>query len=153
MKNQLYPILPTPPLPPPPTAPIFDQPLFTRITGYTPMENRTYHFHIYYDEGEKPAAQNVVAGVCEAFSLQAGNFHDGPVGPHPTGSCQIDVGMAQFGEVMDWLAFHREGLTVFIHGNSGDVLKDHSDHTIWMGRMMVLDLDMLRRFIAAKQKK
>lgn len=110
----------------------------------------TYHFHIYYDARSKLVAETVIKNLCDEFSLTAGGFHDNPVGPHPIGSCQITVGMAQFGMVMDWITKNRQELTVFIHANTGDIMKDHTQHTIWMGRMMELDLQVLRRFIAAK---
>ena len=110
----------------------------------------TYHFHIYYDAQSKFVAREVIENLAAEFSLTAGTFHDNPVGPHPIGSCQITVGMTQFGMAMDWLAKNRQGLTVFIHANTGDVMRDHTMHTIWMGRMMELDLEVLRRLISIK---
>ena len=112
-----------------------------------------YHVHFYFDADSKATAQKVIAALSDKYTVDVGHFHDKPVGPHPTGSCQVTVGMDNFGAVLDWVAKSREGLTIFTHANTGDVYKDHTDHTIWMGEMMQLDLDFLRRFEKARQGK
>ena len=114
-------------------------------------QTKDYHFHVYYEDGSKLNAQAVIEKFCEKFSLTPGNFHDKPVGPHPVGSCQVTVSLNQLGEAMDWMAINRQELAIFIHANTGDVMKDHSDHTIWMGQMMKLNMDILHRFVAANK--
>jgi len=42
--------------------------------------------------------------------------------------------------VIPWLALNRGGLTVFAHAETGDDLKDHSEHVIWLGPSEKLDL-------------
>jgi len=108
-----------------------------------------YHVHVYFDATSKQTAQTVIDLLSGTFKVAVGHFHDRPVGPHPTGSCQVTVEMGNFGAVVDWLAKNRQGLTIFIHANTGDVMKDHTEHTLWMGEMMVLNLDVLRRLVAA----
>jgi DOPA 4,5-dioxygenase len=117
------------------------------------MDENNYHIHVYYEGAAKAVAQTVILQLSAEFSLIPGAFHDNPVGPHPVGSCQVTVGMAQFGQVMDWLARNRQGLTIFIHANTGDVMRDHIEHTIWMGKMMDLNLDILREFVEANTTK
>jgi DOPA 4,5-dioxygenase len=107
-----------------------------------------YHVHVYFDAASKQTAQEVFSLLSDTFQVAVGHFHDRPVGPHPIGSCQVTVAMDNFGEVIDWLAKNRRGLTIFIHANTGDVMKDHMEHTIWMGEMMALNLEVLRRLVA-----
>jgi DOPA 4,5-dioxygenase len=45
-----------------------------------------------------------------------------------------------FAEVMPWLMVNRSGLTVFVHANTGDNLKDHTEHVIWLGPSEPLNL-------------
>jgi len=106
-----------------------------------------YHAHVYYNAASKATAKEVVAQACDAFHIEAGRFHDHPVGPHPTGSCQLTVPVKQLGPVLDWLALNRQGLTVFIHADTGDVMKDHTEHTMWLGTMPDLNLEVLKRFV------
>jgi DOPA 4,5-dioxygenase len=109
----------------------------TAITGY--------HAHVYYDA---PATREEARRLCEEagrrFPLTVGRMHDGPVGPHPCGSCQLAFAAEQLGEVLPWLVLNRGGLTVFTHANTGDALKDHTAHVIWLGPSETLDLAKLR---------
>ena len=67
-------------------------------------------------------------------------MHDNPVGPHPRGSCQLTIGKEQFTDVVSWLVLNRSGLTVFTHAQTGNALKDHTDHVIWLGPSETLKL-------------
>lgn len=45
--------------------------------------------------------------------------------------------------MVGWLALNRGGLIVFTHALTGDDIKDHTDHAIWMGAMLELNLSAL----------
>ena len=109
-----------------------------------------YHVHIYFEPDTRATAEQVIQNLASLFDVDVGSYHERPVGPHPTGSCQVTVSMDNFGVIIDWLAKNRSGLTVFTHANTGDVMKDHTDHTIWMGKMMALNLEILERFVKAR---
>lgn len=103
-----------------------------------------FHAHVYFDV--ETAAQG--RALCEAardrFGVAMGRMHERPIGPHPMGSCQLAFPPETFGKVVPWLALNRGGLTVFVHPDTGDDIADHTDHAMWMGAMMELDLDALR---------
>jgi DOPA 4,5-dioxygenase len=42
--------------------------------------------------------------------------------------------------VLTWLALNRNGLVIFCHPSTGDSLKDHTDHAIWLGAIRPLNL-------------
>ncbi len=44
---------------------------------------------------------------------------------------------------MPWLIANRDGLTVFAHAETGDALKDHTEHVIWLWPSETLDLSKL----------
>ncbi len=102
------------------------------------------HAHVYFDDASMETARQVCTEVAEKFALAMGHMHEGPVGPHPVGSCQLTVPAAVLGEVLAWLAINRQDLTVFAHLSTGDHLKDHRDHAIWLGRQIDLDLTMFQ---------
>ena len=85
--------------------------------------------------------------VCDRFGIQMGRMHVTPVGPHPTGSCQMTVPPEKFAEVTAWLALNRDGLTVFTHAETGDVMADHTQHVVWLDDSQPLRLDVLRAAI------
>src|SRR6266571_3694845 len=102
-----------------------------------------YHAHVYFDAADRERAQRLCAEADRTFGLSVGRMHDKPVGPHPRGSCQLAFGTGQLGEVIPWLILNRRGLTVFAHALTGDALKDHTDHVLWLGPSETLDLSAL----------
>ncbi len=102
-----------------------------------------YHAHVYYDAAEKDAAARLRAAAEARFAEAAfGRWHDNPVGPHPTGSYQIHFAPELFPEIVPWLALNRDGLTVFVHPNTGQDLEDHRDRAIWLGTTRDLKLSI-----------
>ena len=81
--------------------------------------------------------------VAGAFPVTVGRMHDKPVGPHPRSSCQLAFGSELFGEVVPWLIANRNGLTVFAHAETGNAIKDHTDHVLWLGPSEALNLAAL----------
>jgi aromatic ring-cleaving dioxygenase len=107
-------------------------------------EIENFHAHVYYDAPERAQAQQLCEAAGKKFSVKVGQMHDNPVGPHPRGSCQLTIGKDQFSEVISWLVLNRTGLTVFTHAQTGNALKDHTDHVIWLGSSETLKLDQFR---------
>jgi aromatic ring-cleaving dioxygenase len=103
---------------------------------------RNFHAHLYYDADEVALAKALAAAAQHRFGMPVGHFHLASVGPHPRGSVQLTVPTEQFGDVAQWLALNRGGLTVFAHANTGDDLADHTQHVIWFGESEPLDLSI-----------
>jgi aromatic ring-cleaving dioxygenase len=103
---------------------------------------RDFHAHIYYDPDEVERAKRLAAAAQARFRIAVGHFHLRPVGPHPRGSVQLTVPTDMFGDVAQFLALNRGGLTVFAHAETGDDLADHSKHVIWFGPSEPLDLSI-----------
>jgi DOPA 4,5-dioxygenase len=47
--------------------------------------------------------------------------------------------------VVPWLIEERNGLTVFAHANTGDGIKDHTEHVLWLGPSETLNLAALTK--------
>ncbi len=103
-----------------------------------------FHSHVYFDESSFEQADALCRAAGERFALRVGRMHRKPVGPHPRWSCQLAYPGELFGEVVPWLMLNRGGLTVFTHAETGDVIADHTEHALWMGEMLALNLDALR---------
>jgi DOPA 4,5-dioxygenase len=105
---------------------------------------KEYHAHVYYDApATRAKAEKLVQEAGEKFGVKIGRMHDKPVGPHPRGSCQLTVKVEQFAEVIPWLILHRQGLTIFAHPQTGNALRDHTEHVIWLGPSETLKLSAL----------
>jgi DOPA 4,5-dioxygenase len=103
-------------------------------------EIECFHAHVYYDAGTIDQARRLCSECRDKFGVLMGRMHERPVGPHPDWSCQLTVRPEQFGAVLPWLALHRNGLVIFTHPATGNSLKDHTDHAIWMGAIRPLNL-------------
>lgn len=108
-------------------------------------EIRGYHAHIYFDAGTADAAQRLREEIERLFDIEVGRFHEKPVGPHPRFSYQVAFAPALFGTFIPWLSLNREGLTVFVHADTGDDLRDHTDHVLWLGKSEELKLSIFDR--------
>ena len=102
-----------------------------------------YHAHVYFDAATREQANKLCTEAGQTFGLKVGRMHDKPVGPHPRGSCQLTIGTGQFADVIPWLITNRHGLTVFTHAETGNALKDHTDHVLWLGPSEPLKLSAL----------
>jgi DOPA 4,5-dioxygenase len=102
-----------------------------------------YHAHVYYDARSRPVAEQLRTAIAERFEVELGRWHDRPIGPHPSASYQIAFRPEQFALLVPWLAVNRQGLTVFVHPQTGDAQADHSAHVIWLGESQQLSLAAL----------
>jgi|TARA_R110002072_G_scaffold38138_34_gene110632 DOPA 4,5-dioxygenase len=105
---------------------------------------RGYHAHIYFNQASKAAAWALKEEVGRRFTVSLGRFHERLVGPHPQWSIQIAFAAPVFSELVPWLMLNRQGLTIFIHPETGRDLADHSDHVLWLGPSDQLNIEMFK---------
>jgi DOPA 4,5-dioxygenase len=104
-----------------------------------------YHAHIYYDDAPTRArAAALRAAIAAGFAVVLGRWHDRPVGPHPGPMYQVAFAPEVFAALVPWLALNRAGLSILVHPETGDDPADHSDHALWLGTPLPLDLSVLR---------
>jgi DOPA 4,5-dioxygenase len=108
-------------------------------------EATSYHAHVYFDAATIEKAKKICLACSQKFGVTMGRVHERPVGPHPDWSCQLAFGPEKLGDVVGWLALNRDGLVVLVHPETGDAVKDHSEHAVWMGAIRPLDLSVLKR--------
>ena len=104
-----------------------------------------YHAHVYFDAASREQARALCEAAGRTLGVTVGRIHDNPVGPHPRGSCQLAFAAEHFAAVIPWLIVNRHGLTVFAHAETGDALKDHTEHVLWLGPSETLNLAALSR--------
>ena len=104
-----------------------------------------FHAHIYYTEETKSTAKEVRQQVLlqKLWDCTVGDLRDEPIGPHPQPMFQISFVGEEFSDIVQWLMFNREGLIVLIHPRTTDELLDHTLYSMWMGKILTLDLTKL----------
>ncbi|USD66885.1 DOPA 4,5-dioxygenase family protein [Vibrio sp. SCSIO 43136] len=103
-------------------------------------QHSLYHAHVYFDQSSLNFATQLCEQVGQRFGLPLGTINQRPVGPHTVWSCQILFKAQDFERLVPWLDDNRGDLTVFIHGVTGDDLKDHTEYAYWLGEEVALDL-------------
>jgi len=111
----------------------------------TPPEIKDWHAHVYFDADTVPQARALCEEAGRLFKVAVGRVHEKLVGPHPRWSCQLAFAADEFDRLIPWPDEHRNGLDVFVHGLSGDELKDHTDYAYWLGNEWALDLSMFAK--------
>jgi len=108
---------------------------------------RDYHSHIYYDPAtSRDRAARLRERVAAAFpEAIIGRWHDELVGPHLQSMYQIAFPRAMLASFLPWLMLNRDGLTILLHPGTGDAYADHTEHAAWLGGMLPLKLEVLRR--------
>lgn len=99
-----------------------------------------YHAHLYFDADTLDFATQLSQEIAERFGLPVGRVHQRRVGPHPMWSCQILFTQQDFDTLIPWLDQERNGLTILVHGVTGDDLTDHTKYAYWLGEAVELDL-------------
>ncbi len=112
---------------------------------HDPSVIASWHAHVYFDAASRKGAWALRETIAAELSgsIELGRFHEGPVGPHPIGSCQLAFPAAGFAHVVGWLVLNHGALDVFVHPNTGDALRDHRDGALWIGRSYPLNLAAL----------
>jgi len=114
-----------------------------KMTKLKPPMNRhdDYHAHLYFEQETLAFAKYLCEKAGDLFTLQVGRVHQKNIGPHPKWSCQITFTSSDFEKFIPWLEEQRQGLSVLVHGVTGDNLKDHTEYAYWLGTEIELSLD------------
>eukprot|EP01080_Neovahlkampfia_damariscottae_P007880 gene7880-12349_t len=102
--------------------------------------------HFYYDEKTKESALKVREELQKAFPvLTFYKPHFENIGPHLKWMWEADFTNSKnffedFGTIVYWLMMNRNGHSILIHPHTGDGLKDHVEHPIWLGDKLELNL-------------
>jgi len=106
-----------------------------------PLNNHEhYHAHVYFDSKSLQFASRLCEQAANLFNLKMGRIHQKLVGPHPQWSCQISFSSSDFEQLIAWLDDNRNELTILVHAQTGDDLKDHTEFAYWLGDEAQLNL-------------
>jgi len=105
-----------------------------------PVKN--YDIHIYFDpavEGSELKAASLSWEIQALFPkavINGGVGKVGIVGPHAAPNYEVDIKPEHFGEVVSWLQRNGKGLSILVHPHTGDVVKDHLESSLWLGKQL-----------------
>ena len=104
-----------------------------------------WHAHGYFDEGEcetrEKAKALMVLAENNLANAEVGDWRDSGSGPHPGPNFLVEFHRDAYSEILPWLSFNRNGLSVLVHPMTGDAPSDHSTYAMWMGDKLDVHLD------------
>lgn len=96
-----------------------------------------YHVHIYYHQ--RPSMEDFKC----SFPNKKISFNDSAVGPHPSGQCLVEITLAEYGSIIEWLIRHYNRFSILIHPETDNSHDDHTSSALWLGDPIRLDLSKL----------
>ncbi|CAG7921088.1 unnamed protein product [Penicillium olsonii] len=108
-----------------------------------------FDVHVYFnprDESQTSYAQDLWTRIRLEFpELRIYPLHTIPQGPHAPGMFEVALFTPhQFGAFVSWMFVHRGPLSVLVHPNTDDELRDHLHMTAWLGPEVPLDMQRFR---------
>lgn len=104
-----------------------------------------YHAHIYWQADEQRAKALELRPQLSSIGCGLGRVWDQPIGPHPLPMYQVNYSDSVKQAVEQLLA--ESELTVLLHEDTGDDLKDHTLGARWLGQRLELDLVWLEQHV------
>jgi len=95
-----------------------------------------FDFHVYYTLDDMEYARQLHERIRREFpEMRIYRLWDRAVGPHPTPMFEVNTfNPHQTGAIFSFLAVYRGPCSVFIHPNTGDAYRDHTELATWMGK-------------------
>jgi DOPA 4,5-dioxygenase len=110
---------------------------------------RGFHAHVYFDTITRGTAQRIHDELEQHLGVDVGALHERPVGPHAKAMFQVTITPEQFATVVPWLMVNRSGLSVLVHPTTDDTVADHEASPLWMGEVLAIDVELVRRHSGA----
>lgn len=101
-----------------------------------------YHAHLYFEVRQFPMVKSILAALGrDPAPLRLHRLHLEPVGPHALPMAEFHFDERDYPLVLVWLRAHHRELSVLIHADTGDDIRDHSQNVIWLGKPLPIDFD------------
>jgi aromatic ring-cleaving dioxygenase len=101
-----------------------------------------YHAHIYWQTYNQRALAMQFRNTLIGFGCTLGRIWDEPIGPHPLAMYQVNY-TSENAEVVEKFLSDK-GLSVLLHEDTGDDVRDHTQGARWFGKELDLDIEWLR---------
>jgi FMN-dependent NADH-azoreductase len=115
-------------------------------------QSNHFHIHVYFEGYEQREQALALRGELSARfpRAQLGRIHESPVAFHPAPMYQVALEAVEIGTLLTWLHRRRSELSILVHPLLGDVVAEHLEQAIWLGRPLPLDEERLRQAASAK---
>jgi len=99
-----------------------------------------YHAHVYWNDAEQRAHAVAMRIGLEMLGCQLGRIHDVPIGPHPLAMYQVMYDDPIREPVERMLSNESHGISILLHEDTGDDIRDHTTGARWINDPVPLDI-------------
>lgn len=110
-----------------------------------------YHAHVYWSTPEQRDIALKLRNNLAETSAGLGRVWDKPIGPHPLPMYQVNY-CDDIKDAVENL-LNNKNLTVLLHEDTGDDLRDHTEGTRWIGSELRLNLAWLEKYVNSLHSK
>ena len=119
-------------------------------------EVKEYHIHVYFgaDKDAEALAHELTEDIKTLFSPDIVSAEKiGKIGPHTEENYAIHIKKPGFATIVPWVQLNNRGLSILIHPDRNDDLKDHIGPSMWVGAPVKYNEKFFDKLRAAQQKK
>lgn len=99
-----------------------------------------YHAHIYWNTDIERTIAISMRPFLESMGGNLGRIYDTAIGPHPIAMYQVKYDDNNKDRVETFIKNNHKGISVLLHTDTGNDLKDHTENVVWLGEPIDLDL-------------
>ena len=111
-----------------------------------------YHAHVYWKNSQQRELAVVLRNGLSRLGCRLGRIMDSNIGPHPLPMYQANYTDQNKLEVEKLLSTQGKGLSILLHEDTDDDIKDHTEGARWLGKKLELDLVWLEEYQNTKGK-
>lgn len=100
---------------------------------------KNYHAHIYFAPHYFDKANELYKKALSKSEFSFCKIYDRPIGPHPLAMIEVHFKEDCLDECRNWFETNRNSLSILIHIDTGDDIKDHSENIEWLGTPLKID--------------
>lgn len=108
-----------------------------------------YHAHIYWNRTEERLVALSLRDELSKLGCSLGRVWDQSIGPHPLPMYQVNYNSVNAILVEKLLS--NKGLSVLLHEDTGDDVRDHTSGARWIGTPLELDIKWLEQYVKDKE--
>lgn len=104
-----------------------------------------YHAHVYWSTTEQRTRAIGLREQLARTGAGLGRVRDQPIGPHPLPMYQVNY-CDDIKELVE-RCLDDKGLSVLLHEDTGDDVRDHTEGARWIGKKLDLNLVWLEEYV------
>ena len=111
---------------------------------------KRFHAHLYFQPEALAYAEEMANEIKKNLNEKVTflKVYSTPVGPHPLPMIEIHFWESDDALVFQWLKHRHQNLSVLIHEDTGDDVKDHSSGIRWLGAPVEIDFDFFELILS-----